>query len=101
MRSLGDWNMGPYEAIQGPNEFCYTGSIKDKNWLPELQSHPSACAVLCGQHDELTPACSMNIHAALPNSRIKVFPNSSHLPMYEEPEAYFETLLGFLNANRG
>ena len=43
----------------------------------------------------------MKIHAALPNSRIKVFPNSSHLPMYEEPEAYFETLLGFLDAHRG
>ena len=36
VRSLGDWNMAPYMAIQGPNEFCYTGSIKDKNWLPDL-----------------------------------------------------------------
>ena len=46
MRSLGDWNMGPYEAIQGPNEFCYTGSIKDKNWLPELHRvhQPAWCS---------------------------------------------------------
>ena len=43
----------------------------------------------------------MKIAAALPNAQIKVFPNSSHLPMFEEPEAYFETLLGFLDANRG
>ena len=95
MRSLGDWNMGPYEAIQGPNEFCYTGSIRDKNWLAELHRIHQPALVLCGQHDELTPACSMKIHAALPNSRIKVFPNSSHLPMYEEPEAYFEDPAGF------
>ena len=101
MRSLGDWNMAPYMAIQGPNEFCYTGSIKDKNWLPELHRVHQPALVLCGQYDELTPACSMKIAAALPNSQIKVFPNSSHLPMFEEPEAYFETLLGFLDAHRG
>ena len=64
MRSLGDWNMGPYEAIQGPNEFCYTGSIKDKNWLPELHRIHQPALVLCGQHDELTPACSMKLHGS-------------------------------------
>lgn len=100
-RSLSDWNMGPYNAIQGPNEFCYTGSIKDKNWLPELHRVKQPALVLCGLHDELTPACSMKIHDALPNSQIKVFKNSSHLPMWEEPEAYFETLLAFLDAHRG
>lgn len=100
-RSLSDWNMGPYNAIQGPNEFCYTGSIKDKNWLPELHRVTQPALVLCGLHDELTPACSMKIHDALPNSQIKVFKNSSHLPMWEEPKAYFETLLAFLDAHRG
>lgn len=25
-RSLDDWNMGPYNAIQGPNEFLYIGT---------------------------------------------------------------------------
>ena len=100
-RSLGDWNMAPYTAIQGPNEFCYTGSIKDKNWLPDLHRIHQPALVLCGQHDELTPSCSMKLAAALPNAQIKVFPNASHLPMFEEPQPYFETLLGFLDANRG
>ena len=74
MRSLGDWNMAPYMAIQGPNEFCYTGSIKDKNWLPELHRVQQPALVLCGQYDELTPACSMKIAAALPNAQIKGVP---------------------------
>ena len=100
-RSLEDWNMGPYGAIQGPNEFCYVGSIKDKNWLAELNTITQPALVMCGQHDELTPACSMKLHAALPNSEITVFKNSSHLPMWEEPAAYFEVLLRFLDANRG
>lgn len=100
-RSLDDWNMGPYEAIQGPNEFLYTGSIRNKNWVPELYRIKQPCLVLCGMHDELPPSSSMRIHNALPDSRIKVFKNSSHLPMWEEPEAYFEVLLRFLDANRG
>ena len=99
-RSLTDWNMAPYRAIQGPNEFCYTGSIKDKNWLPDLHRVSQPALVLCGLHDELTPACSMKLHAALPNAEIKVFKNASHTPMFEEPAAYFETLLAFLDAHR-
>jgi proline iminopeptidase len=98
--SLNDWNMGPYMAIQGPNEFCYTGSIKDWNRVDDLHRITQPALVLCGLHDELTPACSRLIHQALPDSRIKVFPNSSHLPFWEEPEPYFATLLDFLNANR-
>ncbi len=27
-RSLGDWNMGPYTTMQGPNEFLYVGNLK-------------------------------------------------------------------------
>jgi proline iminopeptidase len=98
--SLNDWNMGPYMAIQGPNEFCYTGSIKDWNRVPDLHRIIQPALVLCGLHDELTPACSRLIHQALPNSRIKVFPNSSHMPFWEEPEDYFATLSAFLDANR-
>lgn len=99
--SLNDWNMGPYMAIQGPNEFCYTGSIKNWNRVDDLHRITQPALVLCGLHDELTPACSRLIHQGLPDSRIKVFPNSSHLPFWEEPDAYFATLLEFLNAQRG
>jgi proline iminopeptidase len=99
--SLGDWNMAPYKAIQGPNEFCYTGSIKDWNRIPDLHRIKQPALILCGLHDELTPACSRLIHQALPNSRIKVFPNSSHLPFWEEPDAYFAELKSFLEAHAG
>ncbi len=99
-RSLGDWNMGPYRAIQGPNEFCYTGSIKDWNRVADLHRITQPALVLCGLHDELTPACSRLIHEQLPDSRIKVFSNSSHLPFWEEPEEYFAVLGAFLDEHR-
>jgi proline iminopeptidase len=101
LRSLNDWNMGPYTAIQGPNEFCYTGSIKDWNRVPDLHRITQPALILCGLHDELTPACSRLIHEQLPDSKIRVFPNSSHMPFWEEPDAYFAALRDFLDANRG
>lgn len=95
-RSLDDWNMGPYETMQGPNEFTYTGNMKDWNRIPEMHQIIVPALVLTGLYDELTPACSMKMHNAMPNSQIKVFQNSSHMPFFEEPDAYFDRLEMFL-----
>jgi proline iminopeptidase len=94
--SLDDWNMDVYGTMQGPNEFLYTGNLKTWNRIDEMARVTVPALVLVGQHDELTPACALKMHNALPKSEIKVFPNSSHMPFYEEPEAYFATLSGFL-----
>ncbi|PTQ13225.1 proline iminopeptidase [Sphingomonas oleivorans] len=94
--SLAEWNMGPYMTMQGPNEFTYTGNMKDWNRVPAMSAIEAPCLVIAGKYDELTPACSYKMHAALPNSRIAIFDHSSHMPFYEEPEAYFATLSGFL-----
>jgi proline iminopeptidase len=98
--SLADWNMDVYGTMQGPNEFLYTGNLKDWNRIPELHRITVPTLILCGHHDELPPSCSMRMHQALPNSEIAVFPNSSHMPFYEEPEAYFARLRQFLAARR-
>jgi proline iminopeptidase len=100
-RSLDDWNMGPYETMQGPNEFLYVGNLKDWNRVPDLPRITVPVLITCGQHDELTPACAMRMKLNLPNATLKVFPNSSHMPFYEEPAAYYPVLLDFLAAHRG
>ncbi|WP_225768254.1 proline iminopeptidase-family hydrolase [Inquilinus sp. Marseille-Q2685] len=100
-RSLDDWNMGPYGTIQGPNEFLYTGNLKDWNRLPDMHRITVPVLITCGEHDELTPACSLRMKLALPNARLHVFPNSSHMPFYEEPHAYYPVLLDFLEQHRG
>ena len=40
------------------------------------------------------------MHRALPDSRIAIFPASAHIPFFEEPEAYFTVLSGFLEQHR-
>jgi proline iminopeptidase len=97
-RSLEKWNMGPYNTIQGPNEFTYTGNIRDWSLIPKLGGLRVPCLVLCGEFDELPPPCSYRMHNALPDSQLHVFPDCSHMPFYEDPPAYFERLLQFLEA---
>jgi proline iminopeptidase len=99
-RSLDDWNMGPYMTMQGPNEFLYIGNLKDWNRVPDLPRIKVPVLITVGAHDELTPACALRMKLALPDAEIKVFPNSSHMPFYEEPAAYYTALLDFL-ARRG
>ena len=94
--SVADWNMQPYEAVQGPNEFLYTGNLRNWNRLEEMARIEQPCLVVVGAYDELTPACALKMHKALPNSETAVFPNSSHTPFFEEPESYFPRLKQFL-----
>lgn len=95
-RSLDDWNMGPYGTIQGPNEFLYTGNLKDWNRIPQLPQIAVPVFITCGEHDELTPACSMRIKQALPGATLNVIKNASHMAFYENPDAYYEALSAFL-----
>lgn len=99
-RSLNDWNMGPYSTIQGPNEFLYIGNMKDWNRVPDLPQIKVPVLITCGEHDELTPACSMRIKHALPEADIHVIRDASHMAFYENPTGYYSVLLGFLDANR-
>jgi proline iminopeptidase len=100
-RSLDDWNMGPYATMQGPNEFLYIGNLKDWNRVPDLHRIKVPVLITTGQHDELTPACALRMKLHLPNAELHVFPNSSHMPFYEEPQAYYPVLLEFLKKHRG
>src|SRR5215472_7778647 len=63
-RSLAGVNDVPYQALQGPNEFCFTGSIKSWDRIADLPRLSQLALVMCGLHDELTPACSMRMHHA-------------------------------------
>lgn len=95
-RSLDDWNMGPYGTMQGPNEFLYTGNMANWNRIPDMHKIKVPCLISTGQHDELTPACARRMKEVLPDAEIHVFPNSSHMPFFEEPDAYYPALLKFL-----
>jgi proline iminopeptidase len=96
-RSLDDWNMGPYGTMQGPNEFLYTGNLKNWNRIPDLADMHVPTLIIVGEHDELTPSCALRMKLALPDAELKVFANASHMPFYEQPQDYYPVLLDFLS----
>ncbi|MGS1097160.1 proline iminopeptidase-family hydrolase (plasmid) [Aquamicrobium terrae] len=96
-RSLDDWNMGPYVTMQGPNEFLYTGNLKDWNRVPDLPKIKAPVLIVNGEHDELTPACALRMKTAMPEAEVGIIRNSSHMPFYENPEDYYRVLVDFLS----
>ena len=100
-RSIDGWNMQPYETMQGPNEFLYTGNLKDWNRLPDMHRISCPALVTVGKYDELTPACARRMRDALPDAELRIFENSSHTPFYEEPDAYYPALTDFLARRAG
>jgi proline iminopeptidase len=99
-RSLEGWNMDIYRTMQGPNEFLYTGNLKNWNRVSDMHRITAPALITVGKYDELTPACALRMKHALPAAELVVFPNSSHTPFYEEPEAYYAVLLDFLGRHR-
>jgi proline iminopeptidase len=77
------------------------GNLKDWNRVPDLHLIKAPVMITVGQHDELTPACALRMKLALPQAELHVFPNSSHMPFYEEPHLYYPALLKFLDKNKG
>ena len=92
--------MDVYRTMQGPNEFLYTGNLKDWNRILDLHRITAPALITVGKYDELTPACALRMKNALPHAKLVVFPNSSHTPFYEEPDAYYAVLLDFLDRHR-
>lgn len=101
LRSLGDWNAVPYGAMQGPNEFLYIGNLKDWNRVPDLHRIAVPALITVGRHDEITPACALRMKQHLRDAELALFSNSSHMPFYEEPEAYRAALTAFLERRGG
>ena len=99
-RSMEGVAMDVYGTMWGPNEFCCVGSLKDWDRLPDMHRITVPTLILTGMHDELTPNCAMAMQRALPDAQLRIFKNSAHMPFWEEPTAYFETLLKFLDAHR-
>ncbi len=100
-RSMDGMVFDIYNAMQGPNEFVYIGNLKDWNRVPDMHRITQPAYIIVGEHDELTPACAMKMHHALPNSTLRVFKDASHSTCFETPEPYYRELLSFLEAHHG
>lgn len=98
-RSRDGQNRAIYEHMQGPNEFHYIGNLRAWSRAAELANVTVPALITAGVHDEITPVCARNIAESLGGeTQVRIFPNSSHHPHFEEPTEFFPVLKEFLTS---
>jgi 3-oxoadipate enol-lactonase len=73
-------------------------AIRDLDYLDRLGAIRLPTIIIVGEHDAGTPvAASRAIHERIPDSELVILESASHLSNIEQPEAFTEALLGFLD----
>ncbi len=85
-----------YHTMNGPSEFHVIGSIKDWHATDRLHRITAPTLVICGRYDEAAPELQTPLVEQIADSRLVIFEKSSHLPMWEERDAYMELVDGWL-----
>ena len=85
-----------YNTMQGPNEFVVTGNFKDWNRWEDLHEIAVPTLLSVGRHDTMRPAEIEEMGRRIPNSRVSICENGSHLSMWDDPDAYFAAIVDFV-----
>jgi len=85
-----------YPAMNGPNEFTVTGTLRGWDAEAALGRIKVPTLVLSGELDEFTPDCHETLHRGIAGSRLVVLSQARHLAMVERPAAYVAVLRDFL-----
>lgn len=86
-----------YLTMWGPNEFTYTGNLKDYDRIKEVQNLQLPVLITCGQYDGADPESCRYYQKIIPNSKLKIFAKSAHIPHWEEKEEYLKALRQFIS----
>lgn len=97
-RALQHENSKVFDAIHGPNEFVATGTAKDWDRWNDLQFIRVPTFLVVGRYDTMSVQDVQKMGKLIPNSHVVVCRNGSHLCMYDDQQAYFRELLGFIEA---
>lgn len=87
-----------YRTMNGPSEFHVTGTLKDWGVVDCLPDIAVPTLVLCGRHDEATPATVRPFAELIPDNHWVILEESSHLPHLEEPARFDAILLDYLRS---
>ncbi|NUR79623.1 MAG: proline iminopeptidase-family hydrolase [Dermatophilaceae bacterium] len=86
-----------YHTMNGPSEFHVVGSLKDWSVVDRLDGIRVPTLVVAGAHDEAMPLVWEPFIERIPDVRSHVFPESSHMPHVEEPDAFLDVVESFLS----
>jgi proline iminopeptidase len=96
LRAFKKANHTIYIQMQGVDEFHVTGNFGSWEFWDKLPDIKVPVLVLGGMHDEMNPEGMKREAHTLPNSRLYLCPNGSHMSMYDDQQNYFTNLIAFL-----
>jgi proline iminopeptidase len=85
----------------GPSEFFPTGNLKGYERVDRLGEIRVPTLFTAGRYDEATPAATAWYRSHVTDSMLRILEESSHLAMFEEKDAYLESIREFLRAHDG
>ena len=97
-QTFEDFAMDVYVPMWGPSEFCFVGNLSDWDRVDRLHEIRVPTLITVGRHDELTPACSEQIHERIPGSQLVVFEESAHWTHWDEADRYLHVVDDFLRS---
>jgi proline iminopeptidase len=98
-RTFEHLNHQVYQTMQGPNEFVVLGNLKDWDRWNDLTKIEMPTLVIGGRYDTMNPDDSRQMSELMPNARLAICENGSHLTMWDDQQTYFRHLIEFLRDN--
>lgn len=98
-RAFKHFNPKIYNYMQGPNEFVITGTFKNWDRWADLSKIKTPSLVIGGRYDTMNPADLKRESELMPNARLAICENGSHMSMWDDQQAYFTHLLKFVRDN--
>ena len=86
-----------YEHMWGPSEFVAAGTLKDHDRTPHLKNVKIPTLIVCGEHDEATPATGQRYAKRLPSGQFEMIRGASHVIWEEQPARLRKAINRFLN----
>lgn len=96
MRAFKKPNQSVYLQMQGIDEFHVTGNLMNWDFWDKMPRIKVPTLVLGGVYDEMDPESMKREAQLIPNSRLYLCPEGSHMSMYDDQSNYFNSLVGFL-----
>lgn len=88
--------MDVYNTMWGHEEFRATGTLKNFDLTDKLSQITVPTLFMCGRFDEATPESTEYFQSKIPESKLKIFEKSAHMPQWTERIEYIKTVRRFL-----
>lgn len=95
-RTFAELSASVYGTMWGPSEFTATGSLRTYERAEQLKALNLPVLLTAGRYDEATPGTTEYYRSLIPGAKLKIFENSAHLTMQDEPDAYVQAIRDFL-----